>query len=417
MGWTKPVRFGYVMARVGAGADRNGHLVMQAISGAISGYVLRLLLTATAAITVGLTFAVWLTQSLRLIDFIVNKGLPLGAFFSFIMLLLPGFLGIVLPIAAFCAVLFVYNKLTTDSELVILRAAGMSQMQVARPALMLGVICCLIGYAISLYFLPVSFRNFKDLQNEIRNNYSTVLLQEGTFNSVSRSITVYVRERSAGGELRGILVYDKTDPDNPVTMMAETGALVQGEHGPAVVMINGNRQEMTNDGASFSYLQFERYTIELSSFTEEMPLRWREPKERYLHELLNPSQHPMDQDLKNELIAEGHQRLIAPLYNITFIVIALAFLLSGEFNRRGQLYRVIGAIWCVALVEGLSLAFHDLASRNLAALSAMWATLLLPAAIGFWVLLREPGKAPLRARLAGEGAAGGTSGSAPGAAS
>jgi lipopolysaccharide export system permease protein len=358
---------------------------------AISGYLLRLLLTATAAITVGLTFAVWLTQSLRLIDFIVNKGLPLGAFFSFIMLLLPGFLGIVLPIAVFCAVLFVYNKLTTDSELVILRAAGMSQLQVAKPALLLGVICSLIGFAISLYFLPLSYRNFKDLQYEIRNNYSTVLLQEGTFNAVSRTITVYVRERSAGGELRGILVYDKTDPDRPVTMMAETGALVQGENGPAVVMVNGNRQEMTNDGAGFSYLQFDRYTIELSSFTEEMPLRWREPKERYLHELLFPSRHPKDQELKNELIAEGHQRLIQPLYCITFIVVALAFLLSGEFNRRGQLYRVISSVVCIVVIEGLSLAFQDLAIRSLAAIFAMWGTLLLPIAIGLWILLRERG--------------------------
>lgn len=357
---------------------------------AISGYVLRLLLTATAAITVGLTFAIWLTQSLRLIDFIVNKGLPLGAFFSFIMLLLPGFLGIVLPIAAFCAVLFVYNKLTTDSELVILRAAGMSQGQVAKPALLLGVICVLLGYAVSLYFLPLSYRNFKDLQYEIRNNYSTVLLQEGAFNAVSRTITVYVRERN-GGELLGILVYDKTDPDRPVTMMAETGALVQGENGPAVVMVNGNRQEMTNDGASLSYLQFDRYTIELSSFAEELPLRWREPKERYLHELLFPSRHPKDQQLKNELIAEGHQRLIAPLYSITFVVVALAFLLSGEFNRRGQLYRVISSVVCIVLIEGLSLAFQDLAIRHLAAILAMWATLLLPIAVGLWILLRERG--------------------------
>ena len=134
---------------------------------------------ATIAITLGLTFAIWLTQSLRLIDFIVNRGLPASTFFSFIVLLLPSFVGIVLPIATFCSVLFVYYKLTMDSEIVVLRAAGLSQLQLARPALRLGLLVTLAVYSITLYFLPASYRAFKDLQYRLRSDFTTVLLQEG----------------------------------------------------------------------------------------------------------------------------------------------------------------------------------------------------------------------------------------------
>jgi lipopolysaccharide export system permease protein len=356
----------------------------------ITRYILGQLVMATIFVTMALTFAIWLTQSLRLIDYIVNRGLPASTFLTFVGLLLPSFLGVVLPVAAFVAVLFVYHKLAMDSEMVVMRAAGLSQLQLARPALMLAVLVTLAMYSITLYFLPLSFRNFKDLQNAFRNDFSTVLLQEGVFTVLSDDITVYVRERSTDGELRGILVHDNRDPANPVTMMAERGALVASEAGPRVVMENGNRQTVDRATGRFSLLYFDRYTIELSEFGEAVQSRWREPKERFLDELLFPSDEQRDQRYRQELIAEGHNRLVGPLYTIVFVLIGMAALLSGEFNRRGQTRRVLAAIACVAALEGASLALHDLASRNAAAVAGMYGAPLLAAGLGIYILLRRP---------------------------
>ena len=184
---------------------------------AITRYILNQLLIVVSSVTLGLTFAVWLTQSLRFLDYIVNRGLPTATFFAFVGLLLPSFLGIVLPVAAFCAVLFVYNRLTMDSEMVVLRAAGLSHLQLARPAIITALGVSLVVYSITLYLQPLSYRAFKDLQYQIRHDYSTVLLREGHFNTMSDGVTVYVRERSADDELRGILVHDERQPDRPVT--------------------------------------------------------------------------------------------------------------------------------------------------------------------------------------------------------
>lgn len=357
---------------------------------AITRYIFNQLLTATVMVTVCLTFAVWLTQSLRLIDYIVNRGLPATTFFSFVGLLLPSFLGVVLPVSTFCAVIFVYHKLITDSELVVLRAVGLSQLQLARPALILAGLVTVAVYSITLYFLPVSYRAFKELQYQIRNDYSAVLLQEGVFNTVSDGITVYVRERTADGELRGILVHDSRDPGKPVTMLAERGALVRSDTGPRVVMVNGNRQQVEEDSGNLAMLYFDRYTVELTRFQETVNSRWREPRERFLPELLNPAATADDKQYRNELVAEGHQRLVAPLYSLAFILVGLAGLLSGEFNRRGQVRRVLVAILCVAVLEGASLAVHDLASRWVQAIPGMYATVLLPIAAALTVLIRNP---------------------------
>lgn len=365
----------------------------------ITRYILGQLVTATIFVTLALTFAIWLTQSLRLIDYIVNRGLPASTFLTFVGLLLPSFLGVVLPVAAFVAALFIYHKLAMDSEMVVMRAAGLSQMQLARPAILLALLVTLVVYAISLYFLPASFRQFKDLQNEFRNDLSAVLLQEGVFTAINKDITVYVRERSADGELRGILVHDNREADRPVTMMAERGALVPSEAGPRVVMENGNRQQVERGTGRFSLLYFDRYTIELNDFGEISRSRWREPKERFLPELLWPSDSRDDQRYRQELVAEGHQRLVGPLYTIVFVLIGMAALLAGEFNRRGQAKRVLAAVACVAALEGLSLALSDLASRSAAAVPAMYAAVVIAGGISVYVLLHRPSRRATPAAL------------------
>ncbi len=371
---------------------------------AITRYILNQLLIVVSSVTLGLTFAVWLTQSLRFLDYIVNRGLPTATFFAFVGLLLPSFLGIVLPVAAFCAVLFVYNRLTMDSEMVVLRAAGLSHLQLARPAIITALGVSLMVYSITLYLQPLSYRAFKDLQYQIRHDYSTVLLREGHFNTMSDGVTVYVRERSADDELRGILVHDERQPDRPVTMMAERGALVSAETGPRVILVSGNRQEIEPDSGRLSLLHFDRYTVEIAELGDVPPTRWREPKERYLVELLNPGSGPQDQQSRKELIAEGHRRLIAPLYTLTFVLIGTAVLLSGQFNRRGQVLRVLFAILCVGLLEGLALALQGLAGRWAGTVPLMYLVAVLPAAASLYVLLRPPHRRNLPQQLAQAGA-------------
>ena len=359
---------------------------------AINKYILKQLAVVTVFVAVGLTSAIWLTQSLRLIDYIVNRGLPASSFLSLVVLLLPSFLGLVLPVAVFTAVLFVYHKLVLDSELVVMRSAGLSQLQLARPAILGGLIVCLMCYSISLYLLPLSFREFKDLQHRIRNDYSIVLLQEGVFNTVADGITVYVRERNADGELQGILVHDNRAPNVLTTMMAERGALVTSEEGPRVVMVNGNRQELDRKTRRLSLLYFDSYTVEISNLNNTLIGRWREPKERFLHELMYPTNEHSDQRFKNALIAEGHHRLAGPLYVIAFVLLAMACLLSGEFNRRGQNRRLIIAILAVAVLEGLALGLQDLASRYASLRPLIYAGPILPMLIALFVLLRQPSR-------------------------
>jgi len=331
---------------------------------AVNRYVLRQLIVAVAFIALALTFAMWLAQSLKMIDYMVNRGLPASRFLELVLLLLPGFLGVVLPISTAIAAVFVYNKLTQDSELVVMRAAGLSPLQLARPAIFMGVISTILVYSIALYFLPLSFRNFKDLQNDVRQSYASVLIQEGVFNTVGNDVTVYVRERDAEGALVGIIVHDLRVREKPVTLIAERGAIVRTPEGPRVLLVNGNRQEVDRATGQLSMLYFQQYTVDLAALDKNTPYRYREAEERYLDELLWPTERERkNEKLYRELQAELHQRLAGPLYPIAFVLIGMVSLLSGDFNRRGRPLRLVAAGAGILLLQGYALTAQDLTNR------------------------------------------------------
>lgn len=305
-------------------------------------YILWQLSPPLVVILASLVGVVWLTQSLRFVDLIVNRGLSASHFLYLTVLLLPGIVVLIIPIALLCTVLFTYHRLSFDSEFIVMRAAGLSQIALAVPALILALIVTAVSYGLTLYFEPLGFRTFKDQQFTLRHNYASVLIREGTFNNVIKDVTVYVRERR-GSELLGVLVHDNREKDKTITVMAERGILVQTEAGPRFVMENGNRQERQRGSERLSLLYFERYALDLTLITESASTRWREPGERFISELLFPGNSEAADQYRDKLTAEAHKRFVTPLYSITFALVALAAILSGQFNRRYEWRRILYA--------------------------------------------------------------------------
>ena len=168
----------------------------------IDRYLVRQLSIALVAVTGGLVALIWLTQSLRFIELVVNRGLSLGTFLSLTGLLIPNFVAVVLPITSFVVVQFVYQRLAGDRELTVMRAAGLSPIALARPALGLGVFVIAVCYVLNVWVVPTSYSAFREYQFEIRNRLAAFLLQEGVFTPVSDDLTVYVRSRDNDGTLR-----------------------------------------------------------------------------------------------------------------------------------------------------------------------------------------------------------------------
>ncbi|MEK9660184.1 MAG: LPS export ABC transporter permease LptF [Alphaproteobacteria bacterium] len=329
-------------------------------------YVLRQVLLTTVFVACAMTALISLFGSLRLVDFVINRGLPISVLFELAGLRIPGFLAIILPLATVTAVLVVYNRLANDSELVVMRSSGMSQWALARPALLVALLVTAFNYTFSIYLTPLSFETFMERQSTYRNAYGSVLLQEGRFNTPIDGVTVYARSRENRRDMRGIFAHDARDPEQPVTYMAERATATQTDNGMRVVLFKGSRQQVDKETGRLTLFYFDQYSLDLGLFNSPGGQRWPEPDERSFSELFSPAKNEIDAHYKTDLVAEGHRRLTTPFYVIAFCLVALAALLSGEFNRRGQTTRILAAIGVVIALHLAGLSVFNLAKRSLA---------------------------------------------------
>jgi lipopolysaccharide export system permease protein len=348
-------------------------------------YTLRQLVAVTVLVAVALCGVVWLTQSLRFVDYVVNRGVGIGLFLQFVALLIPNILVIVLPLGLFIAVLVTYNRLAGDSELTVMRAAGLSPLWLARPALALAGVVSVIGYVQSLWLLPVSYTAFKDLQYDIRQNYATALIQEGAFTPIEPGLTLYVGRRTSSGLLEDLMLHDVRTPERPVTVLARQGAVTRTSAGVRLVVLDGERQEMNAREGRLTTLYFDRYALDIGMLAAPSGPRGRERQEYFVPEMLHPGPDVPPDDYAR-LRATAHGRLLTPLYALTLTLIALVAVLGGSHSRHGQGGRLRLAVLAAAVVQGGAIGAETLAARQPNLLPLMYLNISVPAALALWAL-------------------------------
>ena len=347
----------------------------------IDRYVFRQLLIGLLAVTLGLTALVWVISSLRYVELVVNHGQSMLAFIKLTSLKIPDFIGIILPISAFGVVLRIYLRLADDRELTVMRAAGMSQFSLARPALGLAIAAILAGYALNLWVVPASNILFRQYLFEIRNQLDVLVLQDGVFNQMSPQIMVYARGRDPDGTLRGIMVDDSRDRLHPYTVFAESGRLGLGPSGPQVVLRAGTRQEVDAASGRLNVLSFTENVFDLSTPSRAEEQRIRDIGELGLQELFYPGPELAGRQDFRRLGGEANKRLAAPLNTAGFVMIALICVLSGGFQRHGGLLRPIIAVAAVVVLVATGLAVDSLVARQPDLVPLLWLRALLPTMI------------------------------------
>lgn len=347
----------------------------------VDSYVARLVLGPFFVFTLILTGVVWLTQSLELLNDVIEQGQDIVVFLYLSVLVVPSILAIVVPIALFFASLYAFYRLRSDSELVVMFSAGMSRWRVARAVFIVAFGVMMLAYAINMYFLPTAMREMRSILLEMRTEFASTLLQAGEFSMPADGLTVFVRDRAPNGEIGGLLVHDNRRPDKPVSYIAEYGQLVDTPNGPRLIMLNGNIQRR-DENQEVKFLYFDKYTFDLTEFTNPAEERYYKAYERYLPELLWPDRtQAYDDQYANELIAEGHARIAGPLYALVFVAIAMAGLLPNEFNRRGYGKRIVLTVAFGLGIRLIDLAAVGWATRNPIFISVQYLLPLLSMAV------------------------------------
>lgn len=350
-------------------------------------YILKQLITGFLVICFSLLAMLWLTQSLHFVEMVTRQGLPVYLFAEMTSFLMPRIFNILSPIAVFVTVLFVYNRLIVDRELVVMQSSGISPRQNAMPAVYLGIVLVVLNAYIMNWGIPWSEKNFRELEWQVKNNLTQTVFREGEFTDIKNGVTIFIDKHEDDGSVSGIFVSDESKPDVKVTLTAEKARMIQSEKGPRILFINGVRQELNKKTFRFNTWSFSRYSGEFNGMGQKTK-RQQTAREYSLSELLNADKdNTIDAEQKRKNIVEGHRRILYPFYNLLFAVLGCVGLLVCNFNRRGQAKIISIQVICMALIMSGDLAFTNLAGRSLFLLPVLYINCILPLLICFYLLM------------------------------
>ncbi|MCF8478043.1 MAG: LPS export ABC transporter permease LptF [Pseudolabrys sp.] len=320
--------------------------------GSINRYIFRTTLGAFLVILISLTAVIWVTQALRDIDLMTNQGQNILVFVGITGLIVPLLILVIAPIALLIAAAHVLNKLSTDSEIIVMNAAGMSPWVLFRAFMSAAIVVSILVMAISAYFAPKGLRMLRDWLTEVRANVVSTIVQPGRFTPIESGVTIHIRERRTNGQLVGIFLDDQRNPKERTNVLAETGELVDNDNGTFLVLQTGIVQRQETGKNDPAMVAFDRYAFDLSQFAGGAQSVKYSIRERYLWQLLFPD--PKDQfyiEQPGQFRAELHDRLVAPLYPLAFTVIAFAYLGAPRTNRQSRTLSMVGTIGAVALLR------------------------------------------------------------------
>jgi lipopolysaccharide export system permease protein len=364
-------------------------------------YILKMAASAFAVCLLALTGVIWISTALRELDLVAGKGQTILVFLKVTLLTLPALVMIIAPIALFVAVLYTLNKLNSDSELIVMNAAGVAPTKIIKPFGILTLfVVALVGY-ITLFAMPDSFKSLRDLLIKIRADVVTKFLQEGRFTTLDKGITFYYREKTSSGAMLGVFIHDGREATKSSTYLAERGQIVESEGASYFVLEKGSIHRQQAASSENAIVAYDRYAIDLDQFgpAEGAKIEYK-PRERSTYELLNLDYSDgYVRAIAGRFRAELHERFANPLYPIATMLIAFAALGGAKTTRQGRGAAIAGAVIGVIAMRIAGFAASSMAARSPVFVMLIYLVPILTGLISTWIIWRVTMSAPINVKL------------------
>ena len=340
----------------------------------IGRYIFRQTASTLVMILVTLTVIVWMTTALRQISLVTNQGQSFLIFLKITMLAMPNLIAIVAPVALLISALHILNRLSGDSELIVLSASGSTTWRVMRPLLILAFLISGAVLFANAYLTPHTMQILREYTIKVRTDLIAQVLQPGKFASPEAGLTIHVAERTDKGTLRGLIIHDERDASQIMTYLAEEGQIVKREDESALlIMRDGHIQRQDGGSKNVQIVVFDSYVFDISQFGPKEGRRDLKPRERYLSDLLNPdTSDAYYQRYAGKFQSELHDRLSNPLYAILFVLIVGVHLAYPRTTRDSRFQSLFTAFAVAAGLRIAGLAGVNMATKDPSGLAIVW---------------------------------------------
>ncbi|MBC8018267.1 MAG: LPS export ABC transporter permease LptF [Verrucomicrobia bacterium] len=334
------------------------------------------------------TLVLLMGRLIKLTDLVISRGVPLADVSRMILYLMPSFLVFTIPMAFLLAVLLAFGRLSADNEITVMKAGGISLMQLMPPVVLCGLCAALLTLAASTIGVPWGNSAFKSLSFDVLKQNVAATIREKVFWDDIPGIVMYTEhydeERHA---LKGIVIHDGRDRNRPLTIFAADGVIggTAAQNDIRLALNNGSIHVVGKPG-EYRLIHFGEYIMTIGGSGQGSGLGRNELDMTVaeLRQQIDNVATPKAVRLKTQ--SELHSRFAFPFASLVFAVVAVPL---GMQNRRSGksagFATSIGILLAYYVVQSL---LRTLAEKgNLPPALALWLPNMIFLGLG-WYLLR-----------------------------
>ena len=356
----------------------------------------------TAIFALGLTIftlVLLMGRMVKLMEMVVANGVPLAEVIRLIILLLPSFLVLTIPMAFLLAVLLAFGRLSHDNEITVLKASGLSLGALLPPVLLTAAVAALITLFISLVAVPWGNAGFKQMTMEVARKYAASAIRERIFRDDLPGIVLYVDHYDeARRVMQRVMIQDSRDANRPLTIFARSGLITSDDESGVLRILLKNGSIHTKAKDDYRLVSFGEYQLTAASGSAA-PLVKTE-LDMGIGELRRAIAAPQTApQIRRKLSTELHSRFAFPCAVFVFAILALPLGLANRRSGKGAGFTISILI---LLVYYVLLSFlRTLAEKGgIPPFLAVWLPNLLFLAAGLLLLRLASREMPLKTALA-----------------
>ncbi len=304
--------------------------------------------------TVALAFCTWIVQSSKYLT-LLNNNLSLSRFFRLTSFLSVDIIAFLLPITLSVSAGFVYHRLAESNQIVVLQAAGIAPQRLLKPLMSLSLLICGYLYLNNAFISPMAWREFRQMEFNIKNNIEPPNNAGRIFSS--SNFSVYAQRYYGDFVFGNIFIIDTRKKEKTHTLFAKKGAI----HNNTLLLSDGERLEIDFNHHKNSMTRFGSYTYNLREILNihEAPAR---PNEKYLSDLFKGTSN--DPTLNKEQKALFHQKILSPIFAVIFSLIAFFLIGLAPYVRKVTYSKISLLMTYIVVTQGSFLAFANISAKN-----------------------------------------------------
>jgi LPS export ABC transporter permease LptF/LPS export ABC transporter permease LptG len=360
-------------------------------------YVAREIVPPTGLGLLLFTFILLLDQISSLMKILVSRGADLSTVVRALLYILPSILSVTIPMAFLLGVLLAFGRLASESEIVALRASGISPARLLRPVMALAALAGMATFYVMAVALPAANQSYREIVFALIVSKAKTGVKPRVFTDedLVPGMVLYVSDiPSESGRWKDVFVQDVRTPQKPRVILAKTGELVieKGRkyvalelHDGAIHAFNADKPESYEEtrfkGAAIFPLPFEQFfpSVPLAKGDREMGLADLEQK---IQEMKAAKKTPKDWA---PYAVEWHKKFAIAFACVVFGLLGLGLSLGSKKEARSAAFGLsIGVIFTYYVIIRLGEQAGDTGLVSPAV--SMWSANVVLGAIALFLL-------------------------------